>query len=178
MLEHIMSGFILRRWVVHAVILVPLCFTFLLADHAGSNRSYAGAMGRGSLSPTDQKCVDCHRKHSPALVMEWERSRHGAMGVSCLDCHKAEKIDIDAWNHEGSWVSALVTPKDCAQCHDREYEEFTKSHHARAGQILASLDNVLAEKVAGMPGNNADAVNGCWQCHGSMVKFLRDKNGN
>ena len=47
---------------------------------------------------------------------------------------------------------------------------FSRSHHARAGEILASLDNVLAEKAAGMPGNIADAVNGCWQCHGSEVK--------
>jgi hypothetical protein len=28
-----------------------------------------------------------------------------------------------------------------------------------------------------MPGNNADAVNGCWQCHGTIIKFLRDKEG-
>ncbi|MFQ5629899.1 MAG: multiheme c-type cytochrome, partial [bacterium] len=37
--------------------------------------------------------------------------------------------------------------------------------------------NVLAEKAAGMPGNIADAVNGCWQCHGSIVKFLHDEDG-
>jgi hypothetical protein len=42
---------------------------------------------------------------------------------------------------------------------------------------LASLDNVLAEKAAGMPGNIADAVNGCWQCHGSIIKYLRDDSG-
>jgi len=122
-------------------------------------------------------CVDCHRKRSPALVMEWERSRHGEMGVGCIDCHSAEKGDVDAWLHEGVHVSALVTPKDCAQCHDQEAGEFARSHHARAGEILASLDNVLAEKVAGMPGNNADAVNGCWQCHGTIIKFKRDEQG-
>ncbi len=70
-----------------------------------------------------------------------------------------------------------IEAKDCARCHVREYEEFSRSHHARAGGILASLDNVLAEKAAGMPGNKADAVNGCWQCHGSIVKMVRDENG-
>ena len=126
----------------------------------------------------DNACVDCHRKQSPALVMEWERSKHAKVTVGCLECHAAEQSDPDAWQHEGAWVSALVTPKDCAKCHDKEFQEFAKSHHAKAGQILASLDNVLAEKVAGLPTNNADAVNGCWQCHGSMVKFVRDKAGN
>ncbi len=28
-----------------------------------------------------------------------------------------------------------------------------------------------------MPGNNADAVNGCWQCHGTIVKFAHDQEG-
>ncbi len=59
-------------------------------------------------------------------------------------------------------MSVLVTPKRCAECHDDEATKFSRSHHARAGEILASLDNVLAEKAAGMPGNIADAVNGCW----------------
>jgi hypothetical protein len=81
------------------------------------------------------------------------------------------------WKHQGALVSVLVTPARCAQCHDDEYSQFSRSHHARAGEILASLDNVLAEKAAGMPGNIADAVNGCWQCHGSIIKFTRGADG-
>ena len=123
------------------------------------------------------QCVTCHRKQSPALVMEWERSRHGRMGVGCADCHGAEEGTVDAWKHGVAWVSTLVTPKDCARCHEREYKEFSVSHHAMAGEILASLDNILAEKVAGKPGNIADAVNGCWQCHGSVLKFQRNAKG-
>ena len=109
--------------------------------------------------------------------MEWQRSRHAQSGIGCLECHGADKTDIDGWNHHGVQVAALVTPKDCARCHDQEYQQFARSHHAKAGEILASLDNVLAERAAGMPGNNADAVNGCWQCHGTIVKFVRDKEG-
>ena len=130
------------------------------------------------ITEENKACVDCHRKNSPALVMEWERSKHGQVGTGCRDCHGAKEGEPDAWKHEGAWVSALVTPKDCAQCHDKEYKEFAPSHHAKAGEILASLDNVLAEKAAGMPGNIADAVNGCWQCHGSIIKFKRDEKGN
>ncbi|MDR4509157.1 MAG: hypothetical protein MRJ65_13155 [Candidatus Brocadiaceae bacterium] len=130
------------------------------------------------ITESNKLCVSCHKNQSQALVMQWEGSRHAQHGVGCLDCHQAKQGEIDAWNHVGSWISAIVTPKDCSRCHELEYAEFSKSHHAKAGEILASLDNILAEKVAGLPGNNADAVNGCWQCHGSMVKFQRDDKGD
>jgi hypothetical protein len=129
------------------------------------------------VTAESQGCVDCHLRDSPALVMEWEKSQHAVYGVGCYDCHVAEPDDPDGWLHEGDYVSALVTPADCARCHQREFEQFSRSHHAKAGEILASLDNVLAEKAAGMPDNIADAVNGCWQCHGSIVKFVRNENG-
>ncbi len=140
---------------------------------------FCGAVG-AQEQPAEAKegCVSCHKTLSPALVQEWEFSRHADSGVECIDCHAANEGEVDVWLHEGESISVLVTPKDCAECHDREYEEFSRSHHARAGEILASLDNVLAEKVAGMPGNIADAVNGCWQCHGSIIKFLRDEEGH
>ena len=116
-----------------------------------------------------ESCADCHRKHSAALVMEWDRSKHAKAGIDCLACHGADKENAGSWMHHGERVSMIVTPKDCAKCHDKENEEFSRSHHALAGEILASLDNVLAEKAAGMPGNNADAVNGCLQCHGEYA---------
>ena len=137
----------------------------------------APSLGSADTPAAENACVTCHRKQSPALVREWERSRHGHAGVACADCHGAAQTDVDAWQHEGVWVSALVTPKDCAQCHEDEYKQFSVSHHAMAGEILASLDNVLAEKMAGKPGNIADAVNGCWQCHGAIVKFQKDEKG-
>jgi len=129
------------------------------------------------VTAANESCVECHSKDSAALVMEWEKSSHAIYGVGCIDCHKAEEGEIDAWKHEGAWIASLVTPKDCSACHAREYDEFNHSHHSKAGEILASLDNVLAEKAAGMPGNIADAVNGCWQCHGSIINFSRDENG-
>ncbi|MBI5625109.1 MAG: cytochrome C552 [Elusimicrobia bacterium] len=133
--------------------------------------------GPAAAADAGEKCVGCHRKHSSALVMEWERSRHAKAGVDCLACHGAAPDKVGSWVHHGERVSTLVTPKDCAGCHGQQAEEFSRSHHALAGEILASLDNVLAEKAAGMPGNNADAVNGCLQCHGSIVKYKKDAKG-
>ena len=65
-----------------------------------------------------ETCADCHRKHSAALVMEWDRSKHAKAGVDCLSCHGAEKDNPGSWVHRGERISMIVTPKDCAQCHD------------------------------------------------------------
>jgi hypothetical protein len=162
------------------MIVACLSFLFLAAllmvAYQESRQHRVEAKLEAVVTKVNKGCVDCHRTDSPALVMEWERSEHGVYGVGCIDCHGAEEGDVDGWMHEGVLVSALVTPKDCSNCHTREYEEFSRSHHAKAGEIIMSLDNVLALKAAGTPDNKADAVNGCWQCHGTIVKFLRDEN--
>ena len=152
--------------------MVVVCGVSLMTPVFAAEKSGPPAVDESKL------CVQCHRTQSAALVMEWERSRHAANGIGCLDCHRSKAGAPTAWQHSGVWISTIVTPKDCSQCHDAEYQQFSRSHHARAGEILASLDNVLAEKAAGMPGNIADAVNGCWQCHGTIVKLQRDASGN
>ncbi len=165
-----------RRFVFRAAAVgIPVIVAITLT--VGSSRLGAQTKATPEVSAGSKACIDCHKKNNPALVMEWERSRHAAQGIGCADCHGASEGEPDAWKHEGTWVSALVTPKDCGTCHEREVTEFSRSHHARAGEILASLDNILAEKIAGLPDNNADAVNGCLQCHGSIVRFSRDANG-
>ncbi len=166
-----------KRYIV-AVLSVFFLASLLLVAYQESKRHRMEEKLEPIITAANKACVECHRQDSPALVMEWEHSRHALYGVGCLDCHIAEEGEIDAWEHEGQYVSALVTPLDCAKCHQKEHEQFSVSHHARAGEILASLDNVLAEKAAGTPDNIADAVNGCWQCHGSIIKFKKDEEGN
>jgi len=70
------------------------------------------------VSEEGQACIACHQKNSAALVMEWGKSRHADSGVGCLECHGANEGEPDAWLHQGHQVSALVTPRDCATCHD------------------------------------------------------------
>ena len=122
------------------------------------------------LSEESASCVECHEADMPGLVKEWRYSRHYGANVGCYECHGADPKDPDAVEHNGYSVSVIVSPKDCAKCHQQEYDEFQKSHHADAGKILGSLDNVLGEVVEGP----AAAVNGCKQCHGSVVKVNED----
>jgi hydroxylamine dehydrogenase len=143
----------------------------------------AQAIGLPDISRESQECIDCHRREQPALYQQWGDSKHYRGNVGCYECHRAERDDVDAINHFGHTISIIVSPKDCARCHSREVEEFVGSHHSKAGRILGSLDNMLAEVVEGNSafitegfphGNSAAAVNGCWQCHGSEIKVLPD----
>jgi hydroxylamine dehydrogenase len=120
--------------------------------------------------PKGQDCVDCHMTESPGLYWEWNKSQHGQNGVTCLDCHKAKEGDKDAFMHEEALISVVVTPKDCSNCHETEFQQMDGSHHAKAGQILASLDNLLGEVVGGPEAVNA----GCRQCHGVDLEFITE----
>ena len=141
---------------------------------------------RISIPANSVACINCHQQSSPGIIDHWRGSTHAAKGVGCVECHQAKKGDIDAFTHYGELIATIVTPKDCSQCHKTEADEFMASHHAKAGNILASLDNFLAETVEGArvpfnphsptPGRNVSQVNGmasvnvgCKQCHGSKI---------
>lgn len=150
-------------------------------------RQEAGlAMHHVSIPASSTKCIECHDDSSPGIIDHWKGSTHAVKGVGCVECHKADDSDVDAFEHWGATIATVVTPLDCSRCHKTEYEEFTHSHHAKAGNILASLDNFLAETVEGnrepfnphspTPGRAIDMVNGmasvnvgCRQCHGSKI---------
>ena len=135
------------------------------------------------FSKESRECVACHQKETNATVQQWGASRHYRAKVGCFECHQAHPGDKDAFMHHNQRIATIVSPKDCGRCHEKETKEFEGSHHAQAGKILGSLDNVLAEvvegsrvlKTEGFPdGVSAAAVNGCWQCHGSEVKVLKE----
>jgi hypothetical protein len=144
---------------------------------------------RVAVPASSEQCVGCHSEQNPGIVTHWTGSTHAEKGVGCYDCHEATDTDADAYSHEGYLIATVVTPLDCSRCHDHEAAEFAQSHHAAGGNILASLDNFLAETVEGArmefsphsptPGRDFDMVNGfasansgCQQCHGAKVGLL------
>ncbi len=143
----------------------------------------AQAIGLREVSDQTKECIECHKKQTPVIYQQWGDSKHYRANVGCFECHTADRKDVDAIDHYSNTIAVLVTPKDCSRCHSKEVEEFEGSHHAKAGRILGSLDNRLADVVegnkgfvtSGFPGgNSAVLVNGCWQCHGSQIKVLPD----
>ena len=97
-------------------------------------------------------CVACHKNESVSIYEQWGTSKHYRGNVGCFECHTANENDPDAFEHYGQFIATIVSPKDCARCHEKEVKEFNDSHHAKGGRILGSLDNTLAEVVEG---NNA-----------------------
>ena len=183
------------------IIIAVLCTVFLisllLVQWKEVTRQQIEAGHRApqlSIPQSSQRCVECHLEKTPSIVAHWQDSTHAKKGVSCMECHTAHEKDPDSFIHEGARIATIVTPRDCATCHVQEYKEFSKSHHAKGGNILASLDNYLAETVEGSrtpfnphsktPGAHylgafqdgkvnglASVVVGCQQCHGSKVAF-------
>lgn len=134
------------------------------------------------ISDASKECIACHSVSTVTIYKQWGNSKHYRANVGCFECHEAQKGDADAFVHNGRLISIIVSPKDCAKCHEKQVNEFENSHHAKAGRIMGSLDNVLADlaegnrrfKTEAFPkGVSAAAVNGCWQCHGTIVKVLK-----
>ncbi len=147
-----------------------------------------------SIPDNSRSCVECHFQSTPGIIDHWKGSTHAEKGVGCVECHLAERGDADGFEHYGAYIATVVTPRDCSRCHQTEYEEFVTSHHAKGGNILASLDNLLAETVEGSrvpfnphsptPGMHTDLVDGmasvnvgCKQCHGSKVALTATDGG-
>jgi hydroxylamine dehydrogenase len=123
-----------------------------------------------AVSASAADCIVCHEKSNTSLVQHWKNSRHFDAGISCIDCHQAEKGDKDAFEHNGALIATIVSPIDCGKCHQAETDQNTASRHAHAAEFIGSLDNFLGEIVEGTPA----ATSGCRQCHGSEIKVLAD----
>ena len=185
-----------KRYVIAglgALFLLSLIFvqwmeTARKAEEAGLRRPHI------AVPANSKECVDCHHQANPGIVAHWEGSTHAEKGVGCVECHQATREDADGFLHYGEQIATVVTPRDCSRCHLDEAEEFSESHHAKGGNILASLDNFLAETVEGArlafnphsptPGKAVETVNGfasafsgCQQCHGSKVALQATDGG-
>jgi len=178
------------------ILVAVLAFAFLASllfvqwMEVARKRAEAGLSdAHASVPESSRACVDCHAQNTPGIVAHWNGSTHAEKGVGCFECHEAVEGDADGYAHYGKHIATVVTPRDCSRCHLEVTEEFARSHHAAAGNILASLDNFLAETVEGSrvpfdphsptPGMSVETVNGmasaqtgCLQCHGSKIALL------
>jgi hydroxylamine dehydrogenase len=130
------------------------------------------------LSDESAVCNECHKQQSLAIVQQWGDSKHYRGNVGCFECHGSKAGAPGAFEHNGAVIHTVVTPADCARCHEREAGEFQGSRHAKGAEILGSLDNTLAEVVEGNKaffGGSALLVSGCQQCHGSAVKVANGR---
>ena len=155
----------MRRMFFSATCFVLLAtFSVSLSAQKAPAKSQAGP----KVSGPGQMCLACHANSTPGIVEQWRGSAHAKASVDCYSCHQAMAGDPATFDHYGQKIAVIVTPNYCARCHAAENAQFQKSHHAQAAQFIGSLDNMLGEIVEGGPA----AVNGCRQCHGSIVQYL------
>jgi hypothetical protein len=128
------------------------------------------------------KCAECHRRETGAMVVEFERSRHAAKGVNCLDCHGPAEGQ-EGQEHRGFTIAKHLTAMNCAKCHHDQYQQFLRSRHAAPAYaaVLGSApfsDEQIAAAERYHPGavrrdqnplvgleGDAAAVKGCLSCH-------------
>ncbi|AFL73306.1 multiheme c-type cytochrome [Thiocystis violascens] len=161
-----MSKPVLSKPLLWALILLFSCLVG--GGHALADKVKLDPGNWGHAAGKD--CVSCHSKASAGLASEWRESAHQAAGVNCMDCHQADRADVDAIEHEGQIIATIVSPKDCARCHEKEYAEQQGSVHAEAFAMIEERLPALADNVGG-PGMR---VASCDQCHGSRVKVKGD----
>lgn len=133
------------------------------------------------MSQAAQECIDCHKSHNPGITTAWKNSRHGHVGVSCIDCHRVEANAPNATQHDtligtDIYVSALVSPAVCGRCHPVERAQFDASGHFRAYRQIIPKDSLhaLVQKHEGQDHpefGNATNETGCMQCHGTEIQL-------
>jgi hypothetical protein len=182
-----------KRWIIGILGLMFLASLIFVQYMEIMRRKEESGHGAAHIviPASSAQCVECHQQSNPAIIDHWKGSSHAKKGIGCVECHQAEKGDADGFDHYGAFIATVVTPRDCRRCHQKETDEFSASHHAAGGNILASLDNFLAETVEGSrvpfsphsptPGRDdlkgkmvngmASAATGCQMCHGSKVAF-------
>ncbi|UCF05024.1 MAG: CopD family protein [bacterium] len=119
-------------------------------------------------------CVACHRQTKPALVSDWENSIHSKVGVGCHKCHRVEpgNDSLASRPHRRNSeipVAVVVSPRTCAGCHPKEFEEYGRSKHANTLEIVWKIDKWLVHDM----NNDIERSTGCFACHGSAVE-VRD----
>ncbi|MCP5106302.1 MAG: cytochrome C [bacterium] len=102
-----------------------------------------------------QKCVDCHKKLTPGIVVDWELSKHSKNDVTCSTCHgENHTTDKDAANVR------IPTPEVCAECHEDQVAQFKKGKHAFAWAALKAMPTTHHKPMALI-----DGMKGCGGCH-------------
>jgi len=95
------------------------------------------------IARSAEMCGACHQ----STLAEWEVSRHGQAGVSCIDCHEV---------HSQQTHAAASTNALCADCHHAEVDNFV--HRKHAAEAVPCIDCHLSRPDAPQADTEAGAA--------------------
>ncbi|CUS97968.1 multiheme c-type cytochrome, partial [Candidatus Kryptobacter tengchongensis] len=114
-----------------------------------------------------KECVDCHvsKKITASAIRDWQLSKHYEAEVGCADCHipvkeAVKEIHESKSNCEDKRVRRLVSPKNCAQCHEDKVNEFERGKHALAWVAMMAMPTTKDQ-----PSVLIEGEKGCGGCH-------------
>ena len=162
------------------------------------------------LSMETLECIDCHAAVSPGIVEDWRAGHHSHgspaeamsreplfrevssesipdhlkdVAVGCFECHGLNtERHKDSFDHFGYDINVVVSPKDCAVCHQEEEKQFSSSKKAYA--VANLLDNpvyrALVEAITSLKSIGGEGIQStqsswnaknesCLACHGTRV---------
>jgi len=172
--------------------------------------------GNEPVSPETQECIDCHRTITPGIVADWENGLHSkttpiqaktnpenerrissanipenlaGVVVGCYECHSLNGAKhSDNFEHFGFNINVVVSPNDCATCHQTEVAQY---QHSKKGYAVDNLrKNPLYSLLVGtytdiktLDANHtlqcyrsAHSENeSCYACHGTEVTVTGTK---
>lgn len=131
----------------------------------------SGAMLRYADRPVsaqrDSECVACHTERNIAMsaVRDWQRSRHGQIGLDCKICHIPAPAAPDSIRNasttcENKSVRKSVGAANCAVCHADQVKQFQAGKHSKAWVALEAMP-----ETANQPEVVIDGLKGCGGCH-------------
>jgi len=117
------------------------------------------------IATSEDLCGTCH----PSTLVEWNASRHGEVGVTCVDCHEV---------HTQKTRAAVTTNSLCASCHQSQMRDATHTIHSQTD--IRCIDCHLARPVGDTDGAvKGQAVTGhsfgvfvstCNDCHQTSIR--------
>jgi hypothetical protein len=110
-------------------------------------------------------CLDCHKKHSPGQVQDWQVSRHAEEGITCRDCHGEDHSTAADYKK-----ATLPDEQVCRACHEEQYDQFSKGKHNYG---WTAMNAIPATHIA--PDELMEGGGGCGGCHNMGIKSEAQK---
>lgn len=164
-----------------------------------------------TISDETEECLICHTELHPGIVSQWEQGQHSKIipldalkkntlqlkvssksipdslkgnVVGCYECHSLNSSKHpDSFEHNGYNIHTIVSPNDCAVCHEKEVDEYSENMMSHAYDILMKnpLYLQMVRSVNGITKFNDRKIEfnhptkltneeSCLYCHGTNVK--------
>lgn len=105
-------------------------------------------------------CIQCHSQKTPGIVQDWQLSKHAKSEVTCSVCHGTEHKGL-----KDQHLAKLPDESVCAQCHNEQFEQFSKGKHSLGWKAMMALPVSKVE-----PEELIEGKRGCGGCHNMGIK--------